>query len=144
MNKQTIDPERLAAFLDGRLDAVARAAIVDELSQADPETLIAFGDAASIVREAAHTTARARPWSRRSVLVMTTALAAAAAFAAVMLPRYLGRGAADRESAAQFVALLDSASRRAEPGPALDVYRGRDVPSSPTGQAVRLGAQITD
>jgi len=144
MNQRIIDPERLAAFLEGRLDPAARAAMVEELSHADPETLIAFGDAASIVRDAAHSTPRVRLWSRRSILVGATLLAAAVAFAAVMLPRYLGRNGADQESSAHFVALLDSAARGAQPVRVLDVSRGGERPSAPSGSAVRLGAHITD
>jgi hypothetical protein len=135
MNKRTIDPERLAAFLDGRLDAAARAAVVEELSHADSETLIAFGDAASIVRESAQPTLSARPWSRRTVLVGTTVLAAAAVFAAVMLPRYLGRSDVDGQTSAHYATLLDSVAVRAQPARVL-VFRGAVGLSTPTGLAV--------
>ena len=144
MNKRTIDPERLAAFLDGRLDAAARAAVVDELSHADPETLIAFGDAASIVHRSAQPGGSAWPWSRRSVVVGTVALAAAAAFVAVMLPRFLGRAALDQDGAAHYVTLLDSAALAAQPRSLLDAYRGAGGPSTPTRLAVRIGVKITD
>jgi hypothetical protein len=143
MNKRTIDPERLAAFLDGRLDAAARVAVVEELSHADSETLIAFGDAASIVRESAQPTLSARPWSRRTVLAGTTVLAAAAVFAAVMLPRYLGRNDVDGQTSAHYATLLDSVAVRAQPARAL-VFRGAVGLSTPTGLAVRVGAHITD
>src|SRR5690349_17265643 len=136
MNTRTIDPQRLAAFLDGRLDAAARAAVIEDLSHADPETLIAFGDAASIVHDAARPGPSAWQWSRRSVLVGTMALAAAAAFAAVMLPRVLGRAGSDRDGAGHYVTLLDSVALRAHPATVLDVHRGAEVPSTPTALAV--------
>ena len=141
MNKQTMDPERLAAFLDGRLDASARAAIVEELSHADPETLIAFGDAASVVYDSAR--ANRKPWARRPVLVGVTVLAAAAVFAAVMLPRFSG-GGANRDGSAQYATLLDSISLQAQPVRVLEVYRGGEAQSTATGLAVRVGAHITD
>ena len=46
-----LDPERIAALLDGRLDAAVAAPLGDELARADKEYRATFADAASVLAE---------------------------------------------------------------------------------------------
>lgn len=50
MNEPEVDPRRLAALLDGRLDERERRALLDELAASD-DALALYGDAAAVLRE---------------------------------------------------------------------------------------------
>ena len=139
-----IDPERLAALIDGRLDPKARADVLEELD-ASPEAIEVFADAATVQCEMESSGKRkAARWRRGPVF--WAALAAALAFAVVTPLVWRG-------SRARPVDPLELAMRlkgRVGSGFVLregpwDVTRGGGAGAvTPTGVAVRVGARLVD
>ena len=159
-----VDPERLAALLDNRLDPKARDEVVRQLATSD-EALDAFADAAAVLREIEEedsrsgsvspsspfsspsmTPARAaasRRWFRSPAL---RAALAAAIVIAVVIPITLrtrntsATGASTSVEALSVAAGLPSTWNSAP----WSARRGDNAPLTPSARAVRLGARLTD
>ena len=136
-----IDPERLAALLDGRLDAAEAAAVRAELARADEDTLGAYADAAAIIGELgtpvvsiAARRARTRRW-------MLTGAAAAGIIAVSVL----GYQRVSRDDAVTPDALVLAMAPevRAPDSPAWGISRGGET-SDARSRAIRLGALLVD
>src|SRR3569833_2178062 len=80
-----IDPERLAALMEGKLSASEAAAVRAELAASDPELLAAFADAGAVASELGiiNDAPAIRPASRRRSIYGWSALGALAAAALV-------------------------------------------------------------
>ena len=153
MSASPIDPERLAALLDGRLSATERDRTLRELSAAGDETLAAFADAAAAVgpdagaRSAsasavtADRTHRSRGWW---VAAGSIGIAAVAGWLLVRPGREPALTGADG-SPLRYAAALDV--RQVGVPDAADIWtatRGSgDVLSAPARSA-RIGARLTD
>ena len=133
-----IDPERLAALLDGRLNDTEATAVRAQLASADEDTLAAYADAVAVFAEmnpspvVSIESARRRRW-------FIPAMAAAAAAAAIA-------GVALRPSAyepamyASAVPLLSHSSAE----PMWSVTRGGVDGVSDRARSIRIGALLTD
>jgi hypothetical protein len=136
---QQIDPERLAALIDGRLGKAEAEAVRRQLAASDDDTLSVFADAVAVSRALAPETAAVRPvrsaaaWRRMGWVVP---LAAAAGLAAIILwkPRY---------APADFAASI-SATAPATLGSAWGELRGSGERVSDAARAARVGALLTD
>jgi len=152
-SESSIDPETLAALLDGRLSEQRAAEVRTQLARADRSTVEAFMDAAAIADEfsAAETgevsTSKLPVLRRRNIQTgrrlwlvgATTALLAAAAAAVVMIRTHLS----DVEYApAAYVAAISTSTIR--PAASL-IGANRGVENNPAGRtrAVRLGMLLT-
>jgi len=152
-----VDPERLAALLDNRLDPKERDDVLRQLASSE-EALEAFSDAAAVLREMEETErqrgAAARPaggasapasrrWFRSPAFL---AAAAAAIVFAVAIPVALRVRHAPSAGDGTFVAVLADG----HPIPATwisqpwSAHRGADAPLSDSARAIRLGASLTD
>jgi hypothetical protein len=143
-----IDPERLAALLDGRLSKADAADVRSQLASADEDTLAAYADAAAIAHELSGNAepavapgavtplvaGRARSIRRRWFI--PAAAAAAAILGYVAWPR-------DSYAPARFVAELSNTTRAAE-GPVWSATRGTEDRHAENVIAVRAGALLTD
>ncbi len=140
MSQPVIDPERLAALLDGRLSRAERSELLSRLASSDP-TLEAYADAAAITNEL-------QPGQRRWLPPMRW-IAIAAMLAGVALAPWLWMRVrrANRDEPGRFVALLAS---RADDLPAgwdaspWGSVRGADEPLTAGARAGRLGARLVD
>ena len=140
MNETGIDPERLAALLDGRLSKAERAELVSRLA-ASEQTLEAYADAAAVAGEL-------QP-GRRRWLPPVRWIAIAAALAGLALAPWLWTRARSgaRDDPGRFVALL--ASRTGSLPAGLDAnpwgsVRGPDQALTAGARAARLGARLVD
>jgi hypothetical protein len=150
LNDPTIDPERLAALMDGRLGAAERRAILSRLASADDETLGGFAGAVAVAGEVENGTAAPAPggvshlpprWTRAAWVS-----AAAAVVAAVGIGGYAWRTSTDAaEDPTRFVEFIQGA-RLESPAMHLWTTRGGTAQSSARNEAlaVRIGACITD
>lgn len=133
-----IDPERLAALLDGRLDAAEAERVRAELAASDDDVLGAYADAVYVTRgaEAAVVPIEAR---RRRRWIVPIAIAAAAAITfAVFIPR--ARGDYSPASFAQGISFGASQPATAVWG----AVRGTEATTAPRAMAARIGALLTD
>ena len=143
-----IDPERLAALLDGRLSTAEAAAVRAQLSAADDETLEAYADAIAISGELASAAeiqaddAKTRVVSidskRRTRMWIISSLAlVAASFVGVLALR------SERYQPLVLVqAIPDRAS--APDAPSWGVTRGAPTDISDRARSIRVGALLTD
>jgi hypothetical protein len=136
-----IDPERLAALLDGRLSDAEAASVRAQLADADDDTLSAFADASAIASElGVHETVvpinRRRRWS----IAVVSALAAAALLAVVLVPRKNDSASSSEYAIAGFVSALPSNVAPGDASP-WSVTRGGNV-VSPRARAARLGVLL--
>jgi len=161
---ERIDPERLAALIDGRLGDAEAAAVRRELARSDEETLAAFADAAAIAAELEQdavvdaqppqlngetAVARTNPVTpigaapsrrtRRRWMVPTAAAAAAAAIVSIIVWRPAGDSYLPRTLARA----LPPAATTAE-GPAWSAVRGTGEELLPRVRAARIGATLVD
>lgn len=146
----SLDPERLAALLDGRLSNAEAAVVRAQLASADDDTLAVYADVVAIVSEMERhqgapplvvpiDTARRSRWLR-----FPLALIAASVLGIVVLKGYTGRQARLAESGPfQYAAALP-ATIVAPTAPAWSVTRGAEQAVSENGRSVRLGALVTD
>jgi hypothetical protein len=151
MTDPRIDPELLAALIDGRLDERARAEVLRALDE-DAELRAMYADAVAIEGELAAADAgrgsKVRPfrrgaapgsWRRGRVMLLAASLAGIA-----FLPWAVMRSRGD---AGAPYALVRQLGVEAEV-PALEdpwtVTRGGPAPMSERGRAVRLGARLVD
>lgn len=151
MSAPHIDPERLAALLDGRLDAGQRAELLAQLDQS-PEMLQAYADAAAVQQELATeaaagpatsaSTRAARRWYRYPGSWMALA---AAIVLAVATPLAWRAGHPGLPAPAELASRVDVATTRlAADEPPWPQLRGAGEPSDPTARAVRIGARLVD
>jgi hypothetical protein len=136
---QHIDPERLAALIDGRLGKAEATALRRQLAASDDDALSVFADAIAVTRaltpdHAAPTPIRSSAGWRR--LRWVVPLAAAASLAAIIIwkPRY---------APSDFAASVP-AGATASLGPAWGELRGSGERVSDAVRAVRIGALLTD
>jgi hypothetical protein len=160
MSKDPIDPESLAAFLEGRLDPPERAAMLEHIAR-DPAAYETFVEAAAIERELASATGgkpvtelgapeKFRPLKGRSPWRYALPLAAAAGLGALLLGRALLRPAAaplllaDASTllAASGAPTLESALGANWTEPAWTGTRGAVSALSPGQRAFRLGSRL--
>ncbi len=140
MSQPVIDPERLAALLDGRLSQAERADLLSRLADSD-STLEAYTDAVAVVNEL-------EP-GRRRWLPPTRWVAIAAVLAGVALAPWLWMRArsADRDDPGRFVALLAPRGGTLPAGWDANPWgsvRGSDQPLTAGGRAARLGGRLVD
>lgn len=151
MSSERIDPEQLAAFLDGTLPAAERARVLEALAR-DPEELSVFADAAHVL-DAGGTAARSEaplPFRRRNArwLVAVPVLAAAVALLVILPPERLPGGALlDLIDGARLVDTPADGSLAARLGPGWDApgwsgSRGDAGTLSPAARAFRLGDRV--
>ncbi|HTA73846.1 MAG TPA: hypothetical protein VK733_06220 [Gemmatimonadaceae bacterium] len=139
------DAERIAALLDGSLDARQRAEVLARLGQSQ-HALEAFVDAAAVLRETeGPASVRPRRWR---TIATPLALAAGIAIVAVLVPA-IGRQRAPLgpDEPERFVALLSSSPvvfPRDWNGTPWTTTRGALEPLSDTARAIRIGARLTD
>lgn len=139
-----IDPERLAALMEGKLSASEAAAVRAELAAADPETIAGFADAAEVAAELgllANTPPLGHRRRTSGYRWSFLGLAAAAALGFVAL-KVIGR----RDTifgASQMVAMLPMTitAPTAEPWSA---RRGTGDDLAPSVRASRLGVMLVD
>jgi hypothetical protein len=140
VNQPVIDPEQLAALLDGRLSSAARRELLSRLAGSD-QTLEAYADAAAVLNEL-------RP-GRPRWLAPTRWIAIAAMLAGVALAPWLWTRArsGDRDDPGRFVALLASPTGGLPAGWNANPWgsvRGADEPLTPGARAARLGGRLVD
>jgi hypothetical protein len=144
-----VDPERLAALLDGRLDARQRADVLARLA-ASNEALDVFVDATDALH--ADAPARVRPLARgRPPLAEppTRRWLAAAVLLAVALPSaiLLSRRASERDDAARLIVTVSAEAHELPDGwngHPWTVTRGLANRVTPLARASRLGAHLVD
>lgn len=149
MNDPIIDPERLAALIDGKLGATERRALLSQLATADEQSLGTFADAVAVKGELENRSTTGESgggfvhprWMRPAWLA-----AAAAVVAAVGVGSYAWR--TDRERAddpSRFVDFVEGARLES---PAMHLWTTRGGTAEPSARsealAVRIGACITD
>lgn len=153
-----VDPERLAALLDNRLDPKERDDVLRQLAGSEDAREV-FGDAAAVLREIEETDkageaggpekgAPESAWRRLFRSPAFRSALAAAIVIAVVLPVAL-RTRGDRSPSVVvmgFTAALSDTSAlpsdwNAQPWSA---RRGADAPLSDTARAIRLGARLAD
>jgi hypothetical protein len=154
MSEQGIDPERLAALMDGRVDDAERASLLTQLAS-DPETLAIYADAVAASAEAAKpelTVSTATISSRRQSPARWIALAAGIALL-IGIPTLLRRPSGETSTSAapddpaQFVAMLASRDQGLPidwNGAPWSVTRSATVLASPGARAIRVGARLID
>ena len=142
---QHIDPERLAALLDGRLGDAEAAVVRAQLAAADGEVQAAYADAVAVSRDAADSAvvpiaaARSRRWVTPAVAAIAAVLLAVVV---LRVPRGGGVTAVDGD--------LTEYGTKLPPGVALPATaiwgatRGSSEVVTESGRAVRLGALMTD
>jgi hypothetical protein len=149
-----VSPERLAALLDGRLDAVEAAAVRSELASSDDDTISAYADALAVASELSGAANVGVPSVGTTVVNVRRrwrwggvglSLAAAAVLVALVMPQFKrGEGArADlqQQISAYVRALPPGAELQASPWAAT---RGAAGSVSDRGRAVRLGVLLVD
>jgi hypothetical protein len=146
-----MDPQRLAALLDGRLDQTGRAELLAQLASSD-EALEAYADAVAIVGELAPAGRGRSEVIHRAHWLQPPAwrwVAIAAALAGVAVTPWLWTRArsVNREDPGRFVSALAISEGQlprqwyATPWPGM---RGAAQPLTPTARAARLGARLVD
>ena len=158
MKDSNIDPERLAALIDGKLTGAKRDEVIAQLARSD-EAYEIFVDAAGVVREleeegqpaGAETDEAVRfrpplPWWRRGgtrFLALAAGLVGIAALSWTLMPRFMSKGGND----AWPVALLSDGAAGL-PESWTDVAwprtRGRTEVLTADSRAARIGAQLVD
>jgi hypothetical protein len=139
---QRIDPERLAALLDGKLSEHEAASVRAELASAGDDSIAAYADAVAIAAEmGTGATPVIELHQRRRFRWQIPATLAAAAVALIVVNNRLS---SSRSYAPAQFALALSASSNATIEPAWSVTRGADDQIASGVQAVRLGALLTD
>lgn len=139
-----IDPERLAALIDGRLGEADAAAMRVQLAEADADTLAAYADAVALAGELqergvsasggeVQPIASARTARRR--WLMPAIVAAAAGIVAVAVLR-------SREDGASSINVAAGLPRGALDVPAWGTARSGDAPVTDRGRAVRVGVLL--
>jgi hypothetical protein len=156
MNKDPIDPETLAAFLEGRLDTREHGEVLERIAR-DPDAYELFVDAAAIERELGAATAgggsrreKFRSVRGRSPWRFALPLAAAAGIVALFLGRALHRSVrtplllADASTllAPSGASTLESALGATWAEPAWTGTRGSVSALSPAQRAFRLGSRL--
>lgn len=150
MKDPIIDPERLAALIDGRLGRTERRALLSQLASAEDETLGAFADAAAVTGELEKGATGAEyrglwyvhpRWTRAAWLS-----AAAAVVAAAGIGGYAWRtGAEAADDPTQFVQFVEGGTLES---PAMHLWTTRSATGESRARrealAVRIGACITD
>jgi hypothetical protein len=139
---QRIDPERLAALLDGKLSEHEATKLRAELATAGDDSIAAYADAVAIAAElgSAGTPVVELAQRRRFRWQIPGALAAAAV-ALIVLNSRLGSGGSYQPAQ---LALALSASSSVNAEPAWSATRGAGDQVATGAQAVRLGALLTD
>jgi hypothetical protein len=156
VNEPPVDAERIAALLDGRLDARARTEVLAQLA-ASPEALDAFVDATVALRELSPDDAQAPGGSARFAAQPTSgwgrrpgrwlALAAAIAGIAVAPWAWQRLRAPEPDVGVRFAVLLPTEQGGLPPawdGRPWSVTRGAADALTPEMRATRLGARLTD
>jgi hypothetical protein len=160
MSKEPIDPNTLAAFLEGRLEPHERAALLERLAR-EPAAFETFAEAAAIERELAGATSddareatgtpdKFRPLKGRMPWRWALPLAAAAGIAALLIGRSLRRPDAAPlllADAATLLAPAGAATLESALGPdwtepAWTGTRGATSALSPAQRAFRLGSRL--
>lgn len=142
---QHIDPELLAALLDGRLGSIEAAKVRAQLANADDDTLAAYADAAAISADLAESepgkpvvrrihTAPSRRWI----------LPAFAAVAAVLLAVVFLRQSPSKPPRFADYAASVPATAVLPQTPVWGSTRGSGPVTTDNGRAVRVGALLTD
>ena len=141
MTHTPLDPERLAALLDGRLSKADRAAVLDQLATTDEHTLAAFADASAVMEEMR--TPGVVPISRRRELGLRPMMIFAAAAAIVVMIVPLARNGQSRVNPTRFAL---AAGRPYAPVTATvwSEQRGGSATVAPVGTSARIGARISD
>lgn len=141
-----LDPERLAALIDGRLDAASAEAVREQLADADDVTVAAFADAVAISRlgssEAAGETATISSiWraSKRPAWVVGSLALAATIMVAVFLARQTPSSHDDI-----YVVVMGTPARASSIEPAWELTRGTGAAVSESARAARVGVLVTD
>jgi hypothetical protein len=141
---QQIDPERLAALLDGRLSPAEADAVRKQLATADDDTLAAYADAIAVSAELADTSDRGVvipiEKARRKRQWATAAVAAAAAVITIFL--YGPARRAPGYPPAQYASAISSSANLREP--VWSVTRGATGGTVEPARSVRVGALLTD
>ena len=147
-----IDPERLAALLDGRLSDAEAAEVRRQLAAADDDTLSAYADAAAVAGELAGESVgestgksdvvpiRSAPSARRRWLIPAAA-AAAAAIAAIIVWR---PARPSNEYPPSSFAEAVPTGARAPDDPVWGRTRGAGDGIQDRARAARIGALLTD
>lgn len=148
-----VDPERLAALIEGRLTAEQRTALLGELD-ASPEALEAYADAVYAVRELegdgkvldVQTSLPRRSARSAWTRYVPTIAVAAAILIAVALPLARRAGVARLDESAVIAGALGPVSESSNPWPRVpwSEQRGPSDALSPRARAVRIGARIVD
>lgn len=115
-DNQRIDPERLAALLDGRLGDADAAVVRAQLADADDDTLSAYADAVAVsaeLGEAATPGVVSIESARKARRWRTPAFAAAAAAAAVAVFMFRPSVATDVSRPALYAAALPAGATSA-------------------------------
>ena len=142
----SIDPERMSAFLDGRLDARAREALIAELSR-DPELLELYADAIAGVRAAEPPVALVADSAPKTSLPWRRLAIAAAVVVAVAIPVLQQRGGDTVRDPSAFVAALTAPSAGLTTdwdGAPWSTMRGAASTTANASRAIRLGARLVD
>lgn len=155
MRGREIDPERLAALLDGRLDERARAEVLEHLAASEDDFDV-FVDAVAVSGELEPSgetegVTPLRPGSRGgwAARPRTRWLALAAAVAAIGLAPWLWMRAhaPASDDPARFAAALEDRSAGLPNGwdsSPWGATRGAGDPLTPEARAVRIGVRLTD
>jgi hypothetical protein len=138
-----IDPERLAALIDGRLNRADAAAIRAQLATGDDDAISVLADAIAIADPTEHVLSIARP---RAGWRLAVSLSAAAA---VLLVTVLTRGRWQQEFSRNryLISAYAAAVPSGAPLPATPVWgssRGSAGAETEVGRSIRLGALATD
>jgi hypothetical protein len=146
-NPSSIDPERLAALLEGKLSAREAAAVRDELANADPETIAAYADAVAVATDLGSiSTAVAQPGVEgRRFLTRWSLLGVAAAAALAFIAVKIGARGDAPFSATRMIASLPT-TVTVPTSEAWPVRRGGGAGDNLVTplRAARLGASFVD
>jgi hypothetical protein len=146
-----IDPERLAALLDGRLDASARAELLAQLDKS-PDMLEVYADAVAVSRELAETHTQPRPTAirRRWRSFGPRTWLAIAAILLVFVAAPIVRRWTTQTNARDSYQIASSVTATRAPLPQdwnatpWSTTRSSEEQLSPIARAARLGARLTD
>ena len=147
-----IDPERLAALIDGRLSEAEVGALRAELAHADDDTLAAFADAIALTESPARSDATGTPADRSIVSIhsarrwryLIVGALAAAALITVVLARPRTDGSVNNAAfAPQQLASALATSGGTDGTRPWGVTRGGSAVSD-GARAARIGALLTD
>ena len=149
----SIDPERIAALIDGRLSAAERETVLAELD-ASPEALEAYADAVAALGEEASAASSTgggvslelERGRRRFRTYAPTLAVAAALLIAVSVPMLRRTGGPDLEAPHALAALVQPSGDAVTvwQQPSWTELRGTTDALSARARAVRIGARIVD